>query len=199
MPASAAKNADENYRWIKMDSVIDGIIHYELILLYEVKICHIKFVDQNGEILKEEKLEWGSAATAPEYPENYSVVWDQDFSMVKDDMVINGEINKLYGSITFYDGEEKLDLGIDSYNLGDELVLPEYSKPGYHFVGWYLDEISLYQVKEITNEDTSDFNFHAKLIRNDFSNIVLPNATSRIKSINFLLMLENQILTLIGL
>lgn len=178
------ENADDNYRWMKMENVINGVVHYEVILLYEVKICHIQFVDQNGEILKEEKLEWGSSATAPVYPENYSVVWDQDFSMVKDDMVINGEINKLYGLIAFYDGNEKLDLGIDRYNLGDELVLPEYTKPGYHFVGWYLDEISLYQIKEITSDDTSDYSFHAKLIRNDFSNIVLPNATSRIKSIN---------------
>lgn len=178
------ENADDNYRWMKMENIVDGVYHYEVILLYEVKICHIQFIDQNGELLKEEELEWGSAATAPVYPENYSVVWDQDFQKVEDDMIIKGQINKLYGLVSFYDGDEKLDLGIDSYNLGDELVLPEYNKPGFHFVGWYLDEISLYQVKEITSEDTSDFSFHAKLIRNDFSDIKLPDATSRIQAIN---------------
>lgn len=180
----APENADENYRWMKMDSVIDGVVHYDVILLYEVKICHIKFVDQNNKVLKEEKLEWGASATAPVYPENYSVVWDQDFSKVVDDMVIKGQINKLYSMLTFYDGDELLDLGVSQYNVGDELTLPEYSKPGYHFVGWFVDEISLYQVKEITSEDTADFNFFAKFIRNDFSDIELPEATQRIQAIN---------------
>ena len=178
------ENADENYRWMKMDNVVNGITYHELYLLYQVKICNIQFVNQYGEILKEEKLEWGSQATAPYYPENYSVVWDQDFSKVKDDMVIKGEINKLYSSVSFYDGDKKLDLGIDRYNIGEEITLPEYEKPGYHFVGWYLDEISLYEIKEITKEDTSDFAFYAKFIRNDFTNIVLPDATGRIISIN---------------
>ena len=49
---SAPENADENYRWLKLDSIVDGQLCYDVILLYEVKICKITFVDQYDNVLK---------------------------------------------------------------------------------------------------------------------------------------------------
>lgn len=179
----APENAAEGYRWIKLDYYENGTLCYENILLYDVKICNIKFYDQNGNLLKEQNLEWGDSATAPEYSENYSVEWDKDFTKVKDDMIITGTINKLYSLLSFYDGEEQLDLGIDRYTSGDAFTLPEYVKEGYHFVGWVLDEISLVTYNEISENDNADYVFYAKMIRNDYSNMVLPDATGRITEI----------------
>ena len=180
----APENAAEGYRWMKMDYYENGKLCYEFILLWEVKICKITFVNQYGEILKEQKLEWGSDALAPVYPENYSVKWDKDFVHVTEDMVITGEIKKLYASIAFYDGDTKLDLGINKYNMGDEFELPIPVKDGYDFIGWYLADISLYSINKITKEDEADFVFYARYMKNDFSDISLPSATGRITQIN---------------
>lgn len=181
---SVPENADENYRWMKLESLENGQLCYEIILLYDVKICKITFVNQHGDVLKTENLEWGSDATAPVYPENYEVVWDKDFTNVKDDLVVVGNINKIYATVNFYDGDEKLDLGFDRYNLGEEITLPELEKEGYDFVGWYLGDISLSKYTKIKSTDSSDFNFYARYVKTDFSDIVLPDATNRIVQIN---------------
>ena len=181
---SVPENADDDYRWMTIDTSDNNQLSCEVILLYNVKICNVKFVNQHGEVLKQENLEWGEDATAPEYPENYSVEWDKDFTKVKDDLVVTGNINKIYATVSFYDGEELLDLGIDRYNLGEEITLPDVQKEGYDFVGWYLSDISLSRYAKINATDTSDFVFYARYVKTDFSDIVLPPATNRIVQIN---------------
>ena len=55
-------------------------------------ICDVEFVDWDGTLLKSESVYHGSAATAPDDPDNktggYFIGWDVDFSEITDDLTV---------------------------------------------------------------------------------------------------------------
>ncbi len=80
-------------------------------------------------------------------------------------------------TIRFFDGDEELNLGLDSYKKGTEAALPKYEKDGYYFVGWFLDSLSLCKYENITSDMEGDLVFYAKLVETvKHDKITLPDS-----------------------
>lgn len=163
------------------DGIEDGVHQFSYTLAYKVKEFGVIFYDQDGNVLKAEVVKYGKDATAPVYGDNYSVTWDKDFTNVKSDLNVNGMIIKTHSLIKYYDGDTLLKE--DEYVPGSEYELYEPSKEGYYFVGWFLDDTSLYRIDEISLTEDSDLVLYARYNRLDFSDITLPNATGEIETI----------------
>ena len=85
-------NWDKSFANIESDLVIKPI--YEKIIKYYI----VKFIDENGKILKEEKVEEGKSATPPLSPtkEGYKFVsWDKLFTNIESDLVIKPIYEKI--------------------------------------------------------------------------------------------------------
>ena len=59
--------------------------------MYEKEYYEVTFLDINGEVIEVQKVKNGEAAIAPEVPEvrfhNFKE-WDNDFSIIKDDITV---------------------------------------------------------------------------------------------------------------
>ena len=163
------------------DGIVDGVHQYSYTLTYSIKQFAVVFYDQNGKAIKSQIVEYGKDATAPVYGDNYSVTWDKDFTNVKSDLSVNGMIIKTSSLIKYYDGDTLLKE--EKYIPGSEQELYEPSKAGYYFVGWFLDDTSLYRIDKITEDEDSDLVLYARYNRLDFSDITLPEATGELTSI----------------
>ena len=95
-------------------------------------------------VLKTEKVQHGSAATAPEVPEKDGKTfkeWDKDFSKVTSDLTINAVYDVDTFTVTFKDGEKVLETQTVEYEAAatapdtDRLSPPE----GMHFAKWDKD------------------------------------------------------------
>ena len=157
------------------DGIIDGVHQYSYRLSYKVKEFGVVFYDQDGNVLKAEVVKYGKDATAPNYSSNYNVTWDKDFTNVKSDLTITGTIIKTASIIKYYDGNNLLKE--ETYVLGSGYELYEPNKEGYYFVGWFLDDTSLYRIDELPIDEDSDLELYARYNRLDFSDITLPSAT----------------------
>ena len=130
----------------------------------EVKEFTLTFKDYDGTVLKEEKIEEGKAATAPENPtrEGYTFTgWDTDFSKVEQDLEVTAqyeEIKPEVFTVTFkdYDGTVLSEVTVEK---GQAATAPENpTREGYDFTGWdkdfskveaNLEVIAQYKEKEI--------------------------------------------------
>lgn len=157
------------------DGIIDGVHQYSYHLSYKVKEFGVVFYDQDGNVLKAEVVKYGKDATAPKYDSNYSVTWDKDFTNVKSDLNIIGTIVKTSSIIKYYDGDNLLKE--ETYVSGSNYELYEPNKEGYFFVGWFLDDTSLYRIDELPMDEDSDLELYARYNRLDFSDITLPSAS----------------------
>jgi len=149
--------------------------------LYEVKKYSVKFLDHDGKLLKEEKVEVGQSATAPKNPsrEGYKFIgWNTSLTNIRNNLTITAQYEFLAtsGTVTFYDGKTVLDLSPSEYDFGESFVLPIPEKEGYAFVGWYLAERSLTEYTEVTSDMMGDLTFYARWVETE-RNIVLPDAT----------------------
>lgn len=95
-------------------------------------------------VLKTEKVQHGSAATAPEVPKKDGKTfskWDKDFSKVTSDLTINAVYDVNTFKVTFKDGEKVLETQTVEYEAAatapdtDRLSPPE----GMHFAKWDKD------------------------------------------------------------
>lgn len=133
----------------------------------------VKFIGFNGEVLKEETVDYGKKATAPQVtpPNGYFFKgWDKEFFVIKDDLIVNAIFSENKFKIEFYDGETILDLNVYSYRVGDDFLLPTPSKEGYEFNGWFLSNISLFEVNRISDKLFGDIKLYARWYKmtNDF-------------------------------
>lgn len=126
---------DKEFDNVSSDLVINPI--YEK----DVVTYTVKFYDNSGKVISEEKVEEGKAATAPKAPEvpGFSFDgWDKDFSNVTSDL----EVNPVYKNLWFvvfkgFDGVElKQDIVLD----GSKATAPDAPVvEGYTFVKWDKD------------------------------------------------------------
>ena len=118
----------------------------------------VTFKNWDGEVLKTEKVPYGSSATAPATPEKESdaenayvfVGWDKDFSNVTEDITVTAKFSSTKNSytVTFvnYDGEV---LSTQSVLYGNSAIAPSApTKPAdakytYTFSGWDTDFTSI--------------------------------------------------------
>ena len=84
-------------------------------------------------------------------------------------------------SITYYDGNIKLNLTPNIYDGNEEITLPNYEKEGYYFIGWFLSDISLYRYQKINIGDKGNLILYARFYSLTLENkIILPEATGKI-------------------
>ena len=115
---------------------------------YKINTYTVKFVDWDGTTLKEETVEYGKSATAPENPtrEGYNFKgWDKDFSSVKENMTVTAvyeeatEVHTMY-TVTFVDGITGEVIKTQQVEEGKAAEAPEAPiHEGYKFTGWDKD------------------------------------------------------------
>ena len=125
---------DADFHEVKSDMTINAT--------YAINTYTVTFVDWDEKVLKSEKVEHGSAATAPDEPtrEGYTFTgWDQPLENITSDLKIYAqyEVEKVYFTVTYFDwnmtilGTEQVEEGQDAKGLETD---PE--REGYTFTGW---------------------------------------------------------------
>ena len=140
----------------------------------------VEFYDYEGKLIETQTVKYLEQATAPSIESNefYEFIgWDKEFSSVTEDMQVYAQAKKVKGKIEYYFGEEKLNLTPTTYNIGTETKLPIPEKQGYYFVGWFLNEISLTEYKEIDSDATGDFCLQARFIEVEKQNLIKLDET----------------------
>lgn len=128
-------------------------------------------------VLKTEKVQHGSAATAPEVPEKDGRTfkeWDKDFSKVTSDLTINAVYAVDTFKVTFKDGEKVLETQTVEYEAA--ATAPDTARlsppEGMHFAKWDKDfskvteDIEVSAVYEL-NEYTVTFKNGETMIKNE--------------------------------
>lgn len=128
-------------------------------------------------VLKTEKVQHGSAATAPEVPEQAGKTfkeWDKDFSKVTSDLTINAVYDVDTFKVTFKDGEKVLETQTVEYEAA--ATAPDTARlsppEGMHFAEWDKDfskvteDIEVSAVYEL-NEYTVTFKNGETMIKNE--------------------------------
>ena len=98
--------------------------------------------------------------------------------------------NKKY-TITYYDGNQKLNITPNLYTGEEEIILPKYKKEGYYFIGWFESDISLYRYQKINIGDKKNLILYARFYSLILDNkIILPESTGHIGCIEEVLYLD---------
>ena len=120
----------------------------------------VTFVDDAGNVLKTETVDWGTAATAPVPPEKGDAYifagWDIAFDTVKSDLTVTGRWG-LKKVVTFFDSDGTR-LGVKYVAEGNRVTpLAEVpGKVGLQIEGWYLpDSDTPYNFSAPVTEDLS--------------------------------------------
>ena len=125
----------------------------------------VTFKDEQGNVLEEQTVISGRAATAPSTPEREDTIfdrWDKSFSNVTEDIVVTAIYRqKKECTVTFKD-YSGIVLGTAKTKEGDGVTAPVTpSRDGYKFTGWSGSISAVY----------SDTTVTAKYTRNSGSNI----------------------------
>ena len=113
--------------------------------VYEKLKFDVRFVDgMDGSTLKNETVEYGESATAPEAPQHDGYVfkgWDKDFTSVKENLVVTSIYEEIKEgetyTVTFVDGLTQEIISTVEVEAGKSAVAPEAPvHEGYRFVGF---------------------------------------------------------------
>ena len=136
----------------------------------------------NNELVKEETLKYDKDLTLPDLPKYANVLtndktYDKSNNYVyKCEIKITYEIKEPAYKVSFYDNGDKV-LDDITYEHGDTVVLPTYEKEGYIFEGWFLDEISMTEYKEISADMRGNVYLYARFTESVVHNrITLPQS-----------------------
>ncbi len=137
--------------------------------VYEINTYKVTFVDYDGSTLKEQTVEYGSAATAPTDPTRTGYIfkeWDKDFSAVTEVLTVTAtytEIEKFTVVFQDYDGTE---LKSEKVEKGKSATAPTNpTRSGYTFVGWDIDFDNITKdivVKATYNQNDSGSKYEAE-------------------------------------
>lgn len=167
---------------------INIVSDLEIRPIFEKRTYTVTFVDDEGNILKTEQVKHGEDAEGlkPEKKGYFTFVgWDKTLYEITEDTTITAIYEQLEHKIAFYDGNEKLDLGLNSYKEGEEVALPIYNKEGYQFDGWYLSNLSMTEYQYVDKNATSNLTYYAKTTPLlNLNPIVLPESTYKFETIN---------------
>lgn len=172
--------------WFKDLSFIDSDITVQA--KYEIKTFTVIFKDEDGTVLKEEIVEYGKDAIGltPDRKGTLSFIgWDKSIKNVKGNLEVVATYGIVSHNISFFDGSEKLDLGMKTYNEGEVVTLPTYEKEGYEFIGWFLSDLSMTNYKELDGSNTTNLLLYARFLPlANYNQIVLPESTYKFTTVN---------------
>ncbi|MGI6710488.1 MAG: InlB B-repeat-containing protein [Bacilli bacterium] len=168
----------EGYEFVGWDKTFSTANSEVVITAQFNKLAYtVKFYDANGAVLKQEIVEYGDDATAPANPKKAGydfVAWDKAFTNVKSNLDVNPVFEEGSYKLSFYDGATPLTLGVNSYKRTEELVLPTPTKEGYAFVGWFVSDISFYEITKLDASFKGDLKLYSRWVRTAQSNLTAP-------------------------
>lgn len=154
---------------------------------FEMITFIVSFYDDKGTLLKEENVEYGSNATAPfvmpREDEEFSH-WDIEFNNIQSNSNVYAIFQEKEYSIEFYDGTTQLSLGMTTYKRSENATLPVAAKSGYAFSGWFLSEISLYELTHITSDIKGNLKLYSRWVKTDQDQLTAPTNVGEFVQIN---------------
>lgn len=145
----------------------------EVHALYTKREYSVTFYDYYGNILSEQIVKYEESAIVPDNKdlEGFNFLnWDKDYTSIKCDTIIYGIYEKYEGKLTYVIFGEEVDLGMPTYEVGKETLLPTPNVDGYIFNGWYISNISLAKKEIIEVDDTLDYILYADLVETKVHN-----------------------------
>lgn len=144
---------------------------------FEINQYQVRFFDDQGNLLKEETVVHGLSATAPTVSnrenENFSH-WDKAFTKVHENMDVVAVFTEKEYAISFYDGTTRLSLDMTTYRPSEERALPLPTKTGYQFSGWFLSEISLYEITQIESSFKGNLTLYSRWVKTEQNQFTSP-------------------------
>lgn len=133
----------EGYEFIGWSSDFQNVTSdLQIKPLYDGLTYIVKFYDADNNVIYEQKIPFGSNATAPTTPEKTGHTfekWDSDFNNVKTNLDVKPiyKINKYI--VAFYDAFDNV-INYQEINYGFSATAPiNPTKDGYKFIGWDQD------------------------------------------------------------
>ena len=148
-------------------TTLDGVLYGDvtITILFKKEVHTVTFVNWDGKEIKSEKVEYGSAATAPSDPtrEGYTFSgWDKSFSSVTSDLTVTAQYTINVYTVTFVDKDGKT-IKTEKVEWGNSATAPDApAVEGWTFAGWdkeFLEVTSDLTVKTVyeKNEYTVKF------------------------------------------
>lgn len=115
------------------------VVNVEALINVPVPQYTVTYVDYNGTILKQQRVDLNKNATAPSNPSREGYIftgWDNDGENIISDRIITAQYNMNEYTVNFLDYDNQL---IDSkivHHGGSAIPPPDPSREGYTFTGW---------------------------------------------------------------
>ncbi len=118
----------------------------------------VKFLDEDGNVLKTDTVKYGEDATAPEYTKessaqyDYTITWDKAFTNVKGSLEVNAVVTPIVRSydVTFVDYDGTI-ISTVSVEYGKDAELPEDpTRENYNFDGWSGNYTNIQKAETVT-------------------------------------------------
>ena len=129
-------------------------------------------------VLKTEKVQHGSAVTAPEVPEKDGKTfskWDKDFKNITSDLTINAVYDVKTFTVTFKDGEKVLETQTVEYEAA--ATAPDTARlsppEGMHFAEWDKDFSKV--TEDIEVSAVYEINFYTVIFKNGETTLKIDN------------------------
>ena len=113
----------------------------------------VKFVDNNGKVLKTEKVNYGGKATAPTITDSNFVGWSRNIEYITSDLVVSPRYKDSDFFVNFYNENGEL-IETKTTKYKGTVEAPEAKKEGFVLAGWDKDfsevvyDLDLYPVYE---------------------------------------------------
>ena len=128
------KGWDKEYTKVKENLTVTAILEKEEFT--------VKFLDEDQNVVKEEKVKYKESATAPtlDLEEGYELTgWSADFSSVTEDLVLEPVVKKIKYTVTFIDEDGTVLKEVTVAHGNTASFGSDPKKTGYIFKGWDKD------------------------------------------------------------
>lgn len=155
----------EGYEFISWDNSFENVKNnIEINGIYDLIKFNVTIETSTGEIIKVLEVEYGSTLEdiTPLDIDGYKFIgWSEENVVVKSDMTLVALYEAMTYSIKYKDGDNELDLSPNSYKYGEIAYLPDYSKDGKFFAGWFDSETNE-RVVSYSYEESGNKEVYAK-------------------------------------
>lgn len=121
----------------------------------------------DDKIVKEVTTDYFNEVSEPNVPKRYANYnWERHIEKRDDVYYETFSLKYDYAtfSITYYDGNEEVDLEPSSFVYGNSVTLPTYEKEGMIFVGWFLSDLSMTRYTEIGGDTEHKVKLYARFV-----------------------------------
>ena len=129
----------DGYKFIGWDTDLTNVQSNMTVTAQYAVAYTVRFVDWDGELLKNEQVAKGKDATPPEDPvrTGYNFTgWDKDYTNVQSDLTITAQYKIKTFTVRFLDWNDT-ELKVETVEYGKSATAPEApTRDGYTFKGW---------------------------------------------------------------